>query len=136
VTNPRLPREVRELLETSVGSIEKVEALRHLRRAEGPISRAELARAVRLEREATDALLGDLTRAGLVEDGGRDTVRPGADAASATCDELMRIYDEDRVAVVSTLSLLSMERIRSMAMRTFSEAFVSKKKPSKDSNQS
>lgn len=119
-----------------MGSIEKMEALRYLRRAEGPVPRAELARAVRLEREATDVILGDLTRAGLVEDGGRDTVRPGAGAASATCDELMRLYEEDRVAVVSTLSLLSMERIRSMAMRTFSEAFVSKKKPNNDSNHS
>ena len=119
-----------------MGSIEKIEALRHLCRAEGPVPRAELARAVRLERETADALLGDLASAGLVEDGGGDTVQLGAATASATCDELMRIYEEDRVAVVSTLSLLSMERIRSMAMRTFSEAFVSKKKPNNDSNHS
>jgi DNA-binding IscR family transcriptional regulator len=113
-----------------VGSIEKLETLRHLRHAPGPMPRVELARALRLEREAADALLGELARAGLVEDGdGGGTVRLGAAALSPTCDDLMRLYEEeDRVAVVSALSLQSMERIRSMAMRAFSEAFVSKRK--------
>ena len=134
MTSSRLPREVHDLLESSLGSIEKVEALRLLRRAPGPVDRDELMPTLRMDREAVDALLGELADAGLVEAGADPgAVGLGPAARTPMCEELLRTYEEDRLAVVSELSALSMARIRNMAARTFSEAFVSKKKASKDS---
>ena len=121
------------LLESSLGSIERVEALRYVQRAAGPVPRDELMRALRMDREAVDALVGELARAELVCAGAaRSAVELGPAARTPFCEELLRIYEDDRLAVVSTLSALSMARIRDMAARAFSEAFVSKKKHSKD----
>jgi hypothetical protein len=129
VTSSRLPREVHDLLESSLGSIEKVEALRHLRRAPGSVPRDELMPTLRMDREAVDALLGELVGAGLVEAGAeRDAVGLGPAARTPACEDLLQTYEEDRLAIVSELSALSMARIRNMAARTFSEAFVSRKK--------
>lgn len=130
MTSSRLPREVHDLLESSLGSIEKVEALRLLRGASGPIARDELMPVLRMDRQAVDALLGELAGAGMVEPGAdRGAVGLGPAARTAACEDLLRTYEEDRLVVVSELSALSMARIRNMAARTFSEAFVSKKKP-------
>jgi DNA-binding IclR family transcriptional regulator len=132
VTRSRLPGEVQRLLESGLDSIEKLEALRYLRRARGPVTRTELMRVLRLEREAVELLIAELSRAQLVEvfgEGGH--LRPGAAALDAAYDALIRLYDEDRPLVVAAQSALAMERIRTMAVRTFGEALVSKKKPSK-----
>ncbi len=130
MSRSRLPRQVRKLLETDVDSTEKVELIRYLRSAAAPVPRAELARALDLDREAADTLIAELAHAGLVEVVGvRGAVRPGAAAADEACSDLMRIYDEDRAQIVSVLSTLALQRIRNMAARTFGEALGSKKKP-------
>lgn len=134
MTSSPLPREVHDLLERTLRSIEKVETLRHLRRAETSLSRDELMRALRLDGESVDGVVGDLARAGLVEaNGSRGTVGLGPAARTPACEDLLRIYEDDRLAVVSELSALSVARIRDMAARTFSETFVSKKRPSNGS---
>lgn len=133
MTSSRLPREIYEFLESRLESIEKVEILRYLRRAPGPIPHGELVRALPLDLDVADALLGELARVELVTAGpGRGPVELGPAAQTPLCEELLRLYEEDRLAVVSALSAFSVARIRSMAARTFSEAFVSKKKHSKD----
>jgi hypothetical protein len=133
VTGSRLPREVRKLFESGVNSIEKIEALRCLRRSGGSVTRTELMRTLRLEREATDALVGELEVAGLVELASeRGHLRLITNGADAAYDDLIRLYDEDRLLVVSALSALAVERIRTMAARAFGEALVSKKKPNQD----
>jgi hypothetical protein len=129
----RLPREVRKLLETELDSLEKLELIRYLRRAKYAVARHEIVRALHLDREAADALIDELARGELVEttaDGG--AVQLGTAATGATCDDLMRIYDEDRLQIVSVMSSLAVARIRRMAARTFGEALASKKKPSND----
>ena len=137
VTRPRIPREVRKLLETELDSIEKVDAVRYLRRVRGSITRTELMRALQLEREATHALIAELARAGLVEiDEQGGGIRLGGHAVGAAWDELMQLYDEDRLMIVSALSALAVERIRTMAVRAFGEALVSKKKANKNEGDS
>jgi hypothetical protein len=137
VTRPRIPREVRRLLETELDSIEKVDAVRYLRRFRGSITRTELMRALELERDATHALVAELARAELVEiDEPGGTIRLGGHAVGAAWDELMQLHDEDRLVIVSALSALAMERIRTMAARAFGEALVSKKKASEDESDS
>lgn len=133
MSRSRLPSQVRKLLETDVDSIEKVELLRHLRSAAAPVPRAELARALDLDREAADTLIAELAHAGLVEVVGvRGAVRPGPAAADEACGDLMRIYEEDRAQVVSVLSTRALQRIRDMAAQTFGEALGSRKKPRDD----
>lgn len=137
MTHPRIPREVRKLLETDLDSIEKVDAVRYLWRVRGSITRTELMRALQLEREATHALIAELARAGVVEideEGG--AIRLGSQAGGAAWDELMQLHDEDRLVIVSALSALAVERIRTMAARAFGEALVSKKKARKDESDS
>jgi len=137
VTSSRLPREIRRLLETDLDSIDKIEAIRHLRRALVPVPRDELMRALHLEREAMHALIAELSRAGLVDAAGaRGAVRLGGKVVGAAWDELMRLYEEDRVAIVAALSELAVGRIRTMAARAFGEALVSRKKSSKDEDSS
>jgi hypothetical protein len=134
VTRSRLPRQVRKLLETDVDSIEKIELLRYLRSAAAPVPRTELARALDLDREATDTLIAELAHAGLVEVVGvRGAVRHTTD--DEACSDLLRIYDEDRAQIITVLSTLALQRIRDMAVRTFGEALVSKKKTKDDEDE-
>lgn len=133
VTRPRLSRDARKLLETDLGSVEKLEAMRYLRSAGGAVPRAELVRDVNLERETVRTAVGELVSAELIEaTGERGTVRLGPRAAGEAFEEVMRMYDEDRVLVVTTLSSIAMERIRGMAARAFGEALVGRKKPDGD----
>lgn len=137
VTRPRIPREVRKLLETELDSIEKVDAVRYLRRVRGSITRTELMRALQLERGATHALIAELARVGLVEiDEPGGAIRLGGHVGGGAWDELMQLHDEDRLVIVSALSALAVERIRTMAARAFGEALVSKKKASKGESDS
>jgi hypothetical protein len=124
---------VRELLETDLDSLDKLDLLRYLRRAGGEVPPLELVRALHLDRAAAGTLIDELARAGFVEiTGALGSVRLGAQAARAACDDLMRIYDEDRLQIVAVLSSLAVQRIRRMAAQMFREALVSKKKPSDD----
>jgi hypothetical protein len=94
-------------------------------------------RTLRLDREATGVLIRELEEAGLVEiTSERGHLRLAAGGADAAYDDLIRLYDEDRLLVVSALSALAVERIRTLAARTFGEALVSKKKSNKDNGNS
>jgi hypothetical protein len=136
VSRSRLPRQVRKLLETDLDSIEKVELIRYLRSAVTPVPRPEIARALDLDREAADTLIAELAHAGLVEVVGiLGAVRPGPAVADEACDDLMRLYDEDRAQIISVLSTLALQRIRNMAAQTFGEALVSKKKLKDDKDE-
>ncbi len=136
MSRSRLSHEARRLLETDLDSLEKLEVMRHLQQARSPVAQIDLMAALQLNREVTAALLGELARAELVAGGDdRGGLRLGTRAGSPACEELLQSYAEDRLTVVSVLSTIAMDRIRSMAMRTFGEALVSKKKPSDDGGQ-
>jgi hypothetical protein len=51
---------------------------------------------------------------------------PKADWGAAI-DELARLYEEDRLLVVTSMVAISMDRIRGMAARTFADSFQFRK---------
>ena len=127
---PRVPPEVLALLDSSLGSFEKLELASYLTRAGAPVPRADLKAALRLDTEALREALGELVSANLVEIGSAPefNVKLGPRAQHHDFKSTMALYDEDRLSVVTALASSATRRIRSMAARTFAEAFVLKKK--------
>lgn len=123
---------IRRLLETHLDTFEKLEVTLALYRA-GGASRplAELAKALLLDVDGMKRVAQELVASGVVEFDGPDQLRLMATYQTAQLAELARVYDEDRVLVVTTLSSIAMSRIRGMAARTFSDAF-NLRKPKKD----
>jgi hypothetical protein len=92
---------------------------------------AELGPALLLDLDGVKRVARELVASGVIEFDGPDWIRLMATYETAQLAELARIYDEDRVLVVTTLSNIAMSRIRGMAARTFSDAFMVRK-PKKD----
>lgn len=120
---------VRQVLEAQLDSFEKLETALALHRAPAHTSSVpELAKEVQLSEDVVERTVDELRRGGLVHVAGglvRLTLQP-ADAAAVS--ELAELYDEDRVLVVRTLSEIAVEKIRSMAARTFADAFQLRRK--------
>lgn len=129
MTELRLDQNGRKCLETYLDSFEKLEVVRALRASGHALSRSDLEAACRFTADTIHEVLGSLQRLRVValdtEDG---LVRLGSLAADPAFDAVMRLYENDRAAVLSTLSKISLERIRSMAARAFADAFVLRKK--------
>jgi DNA-binding MarR family transcriptional regulator len=119
---------IRRLLETQLDTFEKLEVTIALYRA-GEASRAlsELGKALLLDRDGVKKVAMELVANGVAEFDGPDRLRLMATYQTAQLAELARVYDEDRVLVVTTLSSIAMSRIRGMAARTFSDAFTLRK---------
>ena len=130
----RVTPEILALLDTSLGTFEKLELASHLMRAGAPVPRAELKAALRLDTDSLREALGDLVSARLVEvDSAPEfNVKLGPRAQHDDFKSLMALYDGDRMSVVTALASSAMRRIRSMAATTFAEAFVLKKKRKDD----
>jgi DNA-binding IclR family transcriptional regulator len=127
-----LSHALRKLLDRHVESFEKLELLMALRRAPGGRSTpAELAKALDLAGPDVREILSALTAAGLVAktDDGAVTLAPKTDEDREAIDELARVYDEDRIALVKAIAEIAMERLRNLAGRAFADAFVIRKKP-------
>jgi hypothetical protein len=125
----RVPPEALALLDTLLDSFEKLELAWHLERAGGPVRRAELQAALQLEEDSMREVIAELLAAKIIEVSGgpEPKVRLGPRARREDFSSLMALYAEDRLAVVAALSSIAMRRIRTMAARTFAEAFVLKR---------
>jgi hypothetical protein len=132
----RVPPEALALLDTELDSFEKLELASHLARAGGPVRRADLPAALRLDAEEIGRVLAELSAAELVEVDAAPApaVRLGPRAAHDDFRTLLALYAEDRMAVVVALSSSAMRRIRTMAARTFGEAFGLQGKHKKTTN--
>lgn len=91
------------------------------------MSRADIAHASRLDEEMVATVLTELVASRLVELDGT-SARVAASAREGTCEALMRLYEEDRSAILSVASTIAVRRVRNLAARAFSEAFVIRKK--------
>jgi hypothetical protein len=122
----RVPPEVLGLLESSLGSFEKLELIR----AGAAVPLADLRAALQLDADSMREVIEDLVSAQLIEVSGAPEFRVqlGPRAQQDDFRSLMALYAEDRVAVMATLASSAMRRIRSMAARTFADAFVLKRK--------
>jgi hypothetical protein len=131
--NGRLPSEVRSLLAGPINSFEKLEVISALDRApDKTMLKIDLAQQLQLDPDAMSRCLIELQRGGLLLVAADSTVRLVALPADHGLSELLRIYDEDRLVLVSALSAISMQRIQGMAARAFGDAFVTCKKPDDD----
>lgn len=112
--------------------LELVVALHGSPRATSSID--ELSRTLKLPKDAIRQTAIELRAAALVELTSRGEVQllPPTEHDRAALAELVRLYAEDRMTIVKALGEIAMERLRSMAARAFSEAFILRKKPPKD----
>jgi hypothetical protein len=123
VTDTRLSPEARRLLETELDSFEKLEVMSRVRATTAGLTVDDAA----LDNEAMRQTVAELLRGHLIERRGAVYV-VGPRVSEVAVVELLSAYDADRMAIVSELSSLAMERIRSMASKAFANAFVLRKK--------
>lgn len=130
MTSSPLTDEHLALLEARLFSFERLEILHAIRKNGSPMTRAEIEASSRLDIDTVVSVLAELEQAQLVE---HDPVtkrhRVGPQSREAVCESLMALYQEDRIAVLSALSAISVRRIRGMAAHAFADAFVLRKKP-------
>ena len=120
-----LTTELLRLLDEVLDSVEKVEIAWHL-----TLPAPELQARAQLDTETLRGAMADLARVRVIamRGGPVPTVQLAARARRPDFEALMRLYAADRPMVMAALASISMSRIRSMAARTFGEAFVLRKK--------
>ncbi|HEY4183296.1 MAG TPA: hypothetical protein VGM90_41015 [Kofleriaceae bacterium] len=120
-----LPANVRALMTGRVNTIEKLVVIAELgKRAEQKMLVSELAGAVPFDPISLRETLQQLQHAELVAIA-NETIE--LVSAAPDLDALLRVYNEDPVGTMATLSNISMNRIRSMA-HAFADAFDLRKK--------
>lgn len=115
------------LLERKLDTYEKLEVVVLLSR--GPDALVpDLARELQIGEDVLRRVAADLARTGLVE------VEDDRLRLTASAEELpfvkegAELYASDRGKVISLLSAIAMDRIRSLAARSFADAFTLRKK--------
>jgi DNA-binding transcriptional ArsR family regulator len=124
-----IPEDVTNLLRGYIESFEQLEImlLLHRTRAESSTTDA-VASALNLSPDAAATALEKLSRVGLAElliDGGtrRYRCRQGVADLEATLHKLAEVYEENRLDVIKLMNKNAIERVRTSAMRAFSDAF-------------
>lgn len=129
MTSPNASPALRRLLETKLDTFEKLELALVLRAAADPMPLVDAARELQvgpdvLRRVALDVQRGRLLQV-LEDDRLRLTPTDGELEALAQGAEL---YARDRSALFELMTAVAMNRLRSMAARTFADAFRLRKK--------
>ncbi|MGH8143693.1 MAG: hypothetical protein ACREU2_14395 [Steroidobacteraceae bacterium] len=129
-----LDTDVRRLLLEQITTYEQLETLLllHAQPAQG-WSAPAVAAAVRIQEDSAAAALNELVAQRLVSfksDGAKSEYQyAAADAAAASAvDRLSQAYSQQRLEVVKQMSANAIERVRSSAARTFSDAFIFRRK--------
>lgn len=118
-----------------VDTVEKLEVLRCLHadrdRAHAP---AGLADRIGASADAIAEALGDLEAAGLlsIDGGGGYWYAPSRHELDDAIGALVGLYEDDRLGVLRAITVAALDRIRSSAARTFSEAFVIRRRKEPD----
>lgn len=118
-----VPPGVRRLLEGPIDSFEKLAIVAALGNAALTIS--GLADELQLTTIVVTQIVSDLLLEGLVHrrtEGLVELVR------TEQVDELLRLYGHERIAIVSAISSLAIDRIRGMTARAFASAFDLRRK--------
>ena len=98
------------------------------------MSFAELGEKSGIARDDLRGSIRELTAAGFLKDLGRDKAelaeRSGAEAAAL--DEVVALYDSDKIRLVIAITEISMDRLRNLAGKAFADAFLIRKKSGGD----
>ncbi|MBZ0238767.1 MAG: hypothetical protein K8M05_41035 [Deltaproteobacteria bacterium] len=129
--------EIQRLLETTIDSFEKLEIVRCLwKRDTAPWSTERLGERVGTAADHIATSLDELTDAGIVRATvrGREYVASKGGAHDARIEQLLALYEEDPLAIMRVINEIAVQRIRSMAARTFADSFLMRrpKKPEGD----
>lgn len=120
---------LQKLLETKLDTFEKVELVLLLHGADGPLPLADAARELQIGPDVLRRVVLEVQRSRVLEIDGNDEIKltasPTEIEAIARADE---IYKHDRQRLIEELSRIAMKRLRSMAARTFANAFRIRKK--------
>jgi hypothetical protein len=122
-----LPADVETLLRVHVGSYEHLAVLLQVfREPQKEWSIQELSTTLRIASKLVESALTDLGRAKLVlPDETEHSYRyAGAGSMDATVAVLAREYADNPVGIVKLLSAGAIKRLRTSALRAFSDAFV------------
>ncbi|HEY7930345.1 MAG TPA: hypothetical protein VID71_10045 [Steroidobacteraceae bacterium] len=124
-----LDAEVRQLLSEHVTGYEQLEALLLLHRDSRQSSTGEqLGAELRIDAGSMATALAELAEHGLLErrTGPPPSYRyaPVQTALAAAVDRLAQLYTEQRLEIIRQMSANAIERLRSSAARSFSEAFL------------
>lgn len=131
----KLPDALTELLASRIDSFEKLELIVALQAApRNTMSVDALCRQLKLSRDDIRQAAVELRTASLVAltSTGEVQLLPPTNHDHAAIAELVRVYEEDRLAVLKYMGEIALGRIRNMASRVFADAFVIRKKPPTD----
>jgi DNA-binding transcriptional ArsR family regulator len=128
-----IPDDVERFLLERVESFEQLESLLALwRLRDRKCCIDEVVSGTKMRENAVSIALAELTEAGLVEkylEAGVDYYRLSPTSLSEDLVErIQRAHDDDTLEVMKVMTSNAMQRLRSAAIRTFSEAFVVRRK--------
>jgi hypothetical protein len=125
-----IPPQVRQLLEESVDSVEKLEVLfLAWREPETAWTVATTSARLRLPADAVATALAELEASRLLATSGAGyRYAPSNETDRAAVSALCTLYDDDRLLLLREVTSLAMTRIRSSAARAFSDAFRFRKR--------
>lgn len=136
MTQAGLDEALRHFLMVHVHSFEDLEVLLLARRRKGQKFDAdEAAKTLRVDPELTAAALSKLVGAELLteQNGSPPVYEYNAQGVLADrVEELATAYDEQRLAVITTIGSNAIVRVKSSAIKTFAEAFLLRKDRKKD----
>lgn len=124
---------VRRLLATVVDSFEKLEVVVLVYRAQ-PAARttASIASALSLTTDEAKQVIAELHAAGVIVRDGTGWVHDATSRWARDVDELVAIYDRDRIEVLKLMTALAIERVRSQAANVFADAFLLRPRKKRD----
>jgi hypothetical protein len=111
------------LLDRKLDTFEKLELVLVLRAAGKPLTMSELALQLQVGRDVLRRVAEEVAATGVVELMDDDAVRFNAGTWEGEIAEAANLYATEPTTLIKVLSRISMERIRSLAARTFADAF-------------
>ena len=121
-----LPEEVLRFLDAHIDAYEQLEVLLLLQRTGEGLASSEVATAVGIELELAQEAAQHLVDHGLLRRAHPSRIlefAPSRPEDARIVDLLVRIYAEDRILLIRTMTTASLERLRRSSLRTFAEAF-------------
>jgi hypothetical protein len=119
---------LRQLLKEVITSFERLEVLLFLRRnTPAAFTAAGIGQSVHIQVEHATEAMASLAECGLLVRGtaeGTFRFAPATPALGSAVEELAAAYRNQSAAVLSTMSVNAIERIRSGPMKAFADAFV------------